>query len=171
MSNRLIKFAQEFTDMPIGRYRADDKFSGEVFREDLLVPALKNNNTVTLDLSNVYGFGSSFLEEAFSGIIRTKSFTLEELKRKLQIICADDPMTIKQIWCYIEDADNRLEQSNNKSIEAEIQKFNGAKVIANTINSIDDAIGFVEELIVDFDNITKVDLDGLVMALDRLKDK
>lgn len=108
MSNKMINFVEEFTDMPAGRYREDGRFSGEVFRDDLLVPALKNNSIVTLDLSNAYGFGSSFLEEAFGGIIRNKSFTLEDLKKKLKIICNDDPMTIEQIWLYVEDANGRL---------------------------------------------------------------
>lgn len=99
-----MKFIDVFTDMPIGRYRSDGDSSGEVFRDDILLPALKKYQKVTLDLDGAFGFGSSFLDEAFAGIIRKKAYTLEELSQKLQIICNDDPETVKQIYKYMMSA-------------------------------------------------------------------
>lgn len=34
----IIKVAEEFTDTPGGRYKANSKYSGEQFREELLFP-------------------------------------------------------------------------------------------------------------------------------------
>lgn len=100
----MMKFTEVFTDMPIGRYRKDGDHSGEVFREDFLIPALEKNPKVILDLDGAYGFGSSFLDEAFAGIIRNKTYTLDELQEKLEIVCTDDPETIKQIQKYLLEA-------------------------------------------------------------------
>lgn len=96
-----MKFIEVFTDMPIGRYREDGEYSGEVFREDVLLPALRENSKVVLNLDGAFGFGSSFLDEAFAGIIRNGVYTLKELSQKLEISCKDDPETVKQIYKYM----------------------------------------------------------------------
>lgn len=97
----VFRFAHEFTDIPIGRFRTDGDLSAEVFRDDILIPLLANHNKVILDLNGVFGFGSSFLDEAFCGIIRRKLYTVDELLTKLEIICDDDPMTVRQIHKYL----------------------------------------------------------------------
>lgn len=96
-----MKFIEVFTDMPIGRYRKDGEYSGEVFRDDILLPALEQNDKVVLDLDGAFGFGSSFLDEAFAGIIRNGIYTLNDLSRKLEIFCTDDVETVAQIHKYM----------------------------------------------------------------------
>lgn len=46
MSNKTIYIARDYSDTPAGRYKSDGNYSGERFREELLYPALKNNELV-----------------------------------------------------------------------------------------------------------------------------
>jgi len=88
MSN-LIEIAREFSRYPGPRYRQHGDFSGEQFREELLIPALRRaiagNDLLTVVLDDVAGYGSSFLEEAFGGLLRS-GFRKAELDRHLRII-------------------------------------------------------------------------------------
>jgi hypothetical protein len=75
---------------PGGRYKSDGPFSGEWFREDVLKPALTRaldtNDVVTVELDGTAGYGASFLEEAFGGLIRTGAFRPDQLLRVLKVV-------------------------------------------------------------------------------------
>ena len=80
-------------EFPGGRYRADGPHSGQAFRDDELVPALLDEAgcaRVTVVFDGVAGFGSSFLEEAFGGLVRERQLTREFLRRRLSITTSDD---------------------------------------------------------------------------------
>ena len=66
-----VSVAREFTVTPGGRYRHISEFSGQEFREKLLEPAVRGGQLVEVDLDGVIGYGSSFLEEVFGGIVRS----------------------------------------------------------------------------------------------------
>lgn len=83
-----IVVGKDFTDTPIGRYKSESRFSGETFRDDLLAPALRKGK-VCVDLSGVEGYGSSFLEEVFGGIVRAQVLPVQDLKARLRIISSD----------------------------------------------------------------------------------
>lgn len=85
MSEKRIDVAQQFAVMPIVREIKDGPYSGECFREDYLVPALKAHDKVIVNLNGVLTLGSSFLEEAFGGLVRNHHFTHNELKKRLKI--------------------------------------------------------------------------------------
>lgn len=89
--------------MPCVRHRADGPKSGEEFREDILLEALQNNDTVTVDLDGVLTLGSSFLDEAFGGLVREGYFTHAELKKKL-IISFTLQSYVDEAWHYIKNA-------------------------------------------------------------------
>ena len=100
-----INIAEDFSKFPGGRVRTDGPYSGEVFREDFLIPALNNNEKVIIKIDGVMGYGSSFLEECFGGLVRGGQ-SITNLKQKL-IIVYDDPayeMYKIEIWEYIENA-------------------------------------------------------------------
>lgn len=70
-----INIGKDFSDHPIGRYRSDGVASGEVFCQDILIPALDRLGPgekleIVLD-DGVDGYGSSFLVEAFAGVVKT----------------------------------------------------------------------------------------------------
>ena len=103
---RFIKIATDYSDTPLGRYPADGNFNGQRFREEFLVPALSIEGGTVVDLDNVEGFGSSFLDEAFGGLVREGHFTAEELRKKLQVKYSDSDYAIYHnlIWKYIDEA-------------------------------------------------------------------
>ncbi len=94
-----------FSRYPGGRYRADGPNSGERFRDEVLAPAL-GVGPVTVNLDGAVGYGSSFLEEAFGGLVRTSAFSLPVLKRNLTL-ASTEPSLITEIWAYIHDAAKR----------------------------------------------------------------
>ncbi|CBJ37918.1 conserved protein of unknown function [Ralstonia solanacearum CMR15] len=100
----MISIARDYTDTPAGRNRTDGPFSGERFRDEILAPALRHGE-VEVDLDGVLGFGSSFLEEAFGGLIRL-GFPLTQLRRDLRIHSSLDVYK-ERIWRYIESESRR----------------------------------------------------------------
>ena len=103
---RKISIAKDFSDTPVGRYPSDGKYNGESFREDYLVPALRAEDRVTVNIDDAEGYGSSFLDEAFGGLIRKGHFTVAQIEAKLTIECLnpDYDMFKRLIWKYIKEA-------------------------------------------------------------------
>jgi len=102
----VIKISDDFSRYPAGRYRTDGPYSGEKFREEILRPILEKNEIATIDLNDVRGYGSSFLEEAFGGLIRA-GFPLKLIKRSFKFV-SEDRSIIEEIEEYISDADEQL---------------------------------------------------------------
>ncbi len=100
----MVKVA-DFSKFPAGRFLSDGPFPGEEFREDWLFPALVlQKGVVTVNLDDTAGFGSSFLEEAFGGLVRCNRFSFEVLKERLLVVCASHPEFVDEVWRYITDA-------------------------------------------------------------------
>ena len=99
-----IRVAEDFSRTPAGRYRTDGRWSGEAFREDHLGPALEGGTQrLVVHLDGVEGYGSSFLEEAFGGLVRKANLTGEQLHRVLEIETSDEAWE-REIWDYIDQA-------------------------------------------------------------------
>ncbi|WP_371734335.1 STAS-like domain-containing protein [Acidisphaera sp. S103] len=79
-----------YAPAPGGRFASDGPFSGEWFRETVLRPALSraisHGTKVRVELDGTAGYGSSFLEEAFGGLIRTKEFLPRDVEQHLLVI-------------------------------------------------------------------------------------
>jgi hypothetical protein len=103
MKNMTIYVAKDFSKMPCVRNRDDGKKSGEEFRDDFLLPALKTHERVTVDLNGVLTLGSSFLEEAFGGLVRKGYYTAKELSAKL-IIKFQIESYVNETWEYVRAA-------------------------------------------------------------------
>jgi hypothetical protein len=95
MRRKLINFEKEFTSTPGGRFIKLGPYSGELFRDTVLKPALTDFEEVELDLNGVFSFPPSFLDEAFGVIV--EQFGYETVKRKLKIIVTDDPLLPRKI--------------------------------------------------------------------------
>lgn len=81
----------DFSKTPYGRYDEDGKYSGSAFRRTLLEPAFKDPDIqkVNVHLDGVqdgYEYSSAFLEEAFAGLVRECGVSVEEVRRKLNIV-------------------------------------------------------------------------------------
>jgi hypothetical protein len=106
-SSHIISISKDFSNVPLGRFVTDSKFNGTTFRLEYLIPALAANEHVVIDLDKTEGYGSSFLEEAFGGLVREHSFKKEELDIRLSFISNEDPTLIDEILQYIADASLR----------------------------------------------------------------
>lgn len=84
MSELRLSVARDFSPYPGPRYVHQGPNSGEKFRK-VLVKELRKGAHVLVDLDGTTGFGSSFLDEAFGGLIREEGFRLAELKRMIRI--------------------------------------------------------------------------------------
>ena len=100
----LIKIARQFSKEPAGRYTRDGPNSGERFRDEILIPAFERSNSVTVDLDGTEGYGSSFLEEAFGGLVRLRGYTADELRKVLKLVSEEDESLPIEIWDYIDSA-------------------------------------------------------------------
>ena len=87
------KIAEKFSTTPGGRFRKHGPYSGEEFREDelrhLLQSAISAGEKLAIVLDGTAGYGSSFLEEAFGGLIRLGLFDREQVKRHLELRALD----------------------------------------------------------------------------------
>lgn len=112
----IIKIATDFSDAPGARYKEQGEYSGEEFRDEILYPkfleAIDTEKKLTVDLDGGYGYGSSFLEESFGGLVRKLRKEKNENYKKvseIKIISNDNLVWIEKIKKYIEE-----EISNNK---------------------------------------------------------
>jgi len=113
-----ISVVKEYTDKPGARYESQGSNSGEKFRDTILYPkfieALANNETLTVDLDGGYGYGSSFLEETFGGLVRRLKQEKNENYKKVSeiiIISNDNISWIEKIKGYIKEAiDNPIRE-------------------------------------------------------------
>ena len=102
----VINIAKDFGRYPAGRYPSDGPFNGEDFRDKHLVPALhKNSDTIYIELDGARGLASSFLEEAFGGLVR-KGFEPQTLIRRFYFH-STDPSLIEEILGYIKNQETK----------------------------------------------------------------
>lgn len=103
-----IKIAKDFSKSPGPRYRNEGRYSGEEFRETVLSPkvveAIRTSEQLIIDFDGTYGFGTSFLEEAFGGLIRIDNLSLQDLMRVIKFISIEEPDLIDEVNRYLNDA-------------------------------------------------------------------
>ena len=110
MTEQVINIAKDFTRYPGPRHIEDGPKSGEEFRETILAPrvanAVRTGDKIVVVLDGARGYTSSFLEEAFGGLVRLRGYTQDQLERVLVIRVSDPAM---RYWAgcikeYISDA-------------------------------------------------------------------
>lgn len=97
-----LAIATVFSRFPAGRYLTDGPYPGEKFRP-MLVEGLRGGASLTVDLDGTIGYGSSFLEEAFGGLVRDEGFSIADLHQRL-VLKATDKTLLSEVWGYIDDA-------------------------------------------------------------------
>ena len=98
-----ISVARDFSKYPGGRFYTDGPWSGEQFRKEILEPALDDAETLVVDLNGTKGYGSSFLDEAFGGLVRLNKVSAGDLAKRIQFISADESY-IEEIREYMSGA-------------------------------------------------------------------
>lgn len=108
MGNHTINIPEDFTRFPGGRCADGNNNSGEELRDRLLWPELQkviaNGEKLQIILDGGAGYGSSFLDEAFGGLVRKYHVGFDTLKDKLVFVSEEDPYCEEEIWEYIENA-------------------------------------------------------------------
>lgn len=107
-----IKIAKDFSTSPGPRYEIEGEWSGEVFRKTILYPqmksAIENGTKIIVDLDGTAGYGTSFLEEAFGGLIREEKIPFEVINNKLTLISEEETYLIDDINNYLLDAKKKV---------------------------------------------------------------
>lgn len=100
-----INIARDYTKTPGGRFIKEGPFSGEDFRKRILIPkyeeAEATGECLRIILDGGYGYGSSFLEEAFGGLVR-EGYNLRP--DQIIIISNEEPKLVEDINSYIINA-------------------------------------------------------------------
>ncbi len=101
-----LSIAHSFSRTPGARYPSEGPNSGEEFRERILAPmfreAIRNKQVLTVDLDGVVGYATSFLEEAFGGLVRT--FGIKDVLAHLRVVGTDEPDLLDEVQDYISQA-------------------------------------------------------------------
>ena len=101
--------ATQFSRTPSARVESEGKYPGQQLRE-IIVPMIKEciekNETFLIDLDGTAGYGTSFLEEVFGGLVRIEHLSYKDLKKHLKIKSDEEEELIEECWSYIEDAHN-----------------------------------------------------------------
>ena len=108
-----LSIAEEFSRYPVGRMPEDAEFNGTRFRTEHLVPALNRvgpNGRLEVCFEGLEGAGSSFLEEAFGGLVRLDGFRLATLERCLVLLPEDGELgdLTRLAWMHIHNAASRM---------------------------------------------------------------
>ena len=107
--SKTISIAEDFSRYPAGRIPVDGDWSGERFREEYLVPALRDFDRVTVVFNGIAGVASSFLDEAFGGLVRECGMDEADLKGRLTLRTDEGYEDFARLaWYHIEWASRAL---------------------------------------------------------------
>jgi hypothetical protein len=106
-----IKISSDFSFAPGPRYIREGKHSGELFRNEILRPAIeeaiRSNQKLVVDLDGTAGYGRSFLEESFGGLIRIDRMDYSSIKKVLEVVSTEQPILKEKIDTYLKSAYER----------------------------------------------------------------
>lgn len=105
-----LKICEVFTDTPGGRTPEEGEFSGAEFRDEILRPlyneCLNRKEILQIDFDGCYGFGTSFLEEAFGGLVR--KYKYKNVLDNIKLISNDDETILINVPKYIKVEERKL---------------------------------------------------------------
>ena len=106
----ILDIAEVFSRAPVGRLREDSNNSGQRFREEWLRPkieeAMKQGEKLEVLFGGLKGVSTSFMEEAFGGLVREEGLSYEQLKGILELTTSKRQFRpyIKNAWRYMREA-------------------------------------------------------------------
>lgn len=124
----ILFIGEQFSDDPAGRYYTDGDGNGEEFREEVLKPIFKSGKPISINIDkNVEGYGSSFLVEAFGGLVKHGYFKESYILDRLTLTYEDSDFEFyaKKIKQYIKEAKfNSMKYVSTKEKAIKENKFN-----------------------------------------------
>lgn len=104
MNRIIIKIAEDFTKSPGFRLRRQGEFSGEQFREEYLEKYFDgradDSAIIVVNLDGALGYATSFLEEAFGGLIRKFPY-IPNIEQRIEIISKEEPYLVDDVKRYM----------------------------------------------------------------------
>ena len=112
--DKIIIVAKDFSFTPGFRYKEQSKYSGEEFRETFLEPIFESDShsIITINFDGTAGYPTSFLDEAFGGLVRkyVNKYGFEKISQKFRFISEEDKTIIEDVQKYMEDARTMQEE-------------------------------------------------------------
>ncbi len=109
-----LSIAKQYTRTPGPRYEKEGQFSGEKFRTELFFPlvrkAIQDDSKIIVDLDGTHGYGTSFLEEIFGGLIRINKVSFDEIKKHVAIKSNEQDYLIDDVNEYLTQAKEECEK-------------------------------------------------------------
>lgn len=100
-----LSIKQDFSETPGPRYIFEGEYSGELFLKTVLLSrvneAIKTKNKLLIDLDGTAGYGTSFLEESFGGLIRLHKVNLNNFKKFIELKSDEETYLITDIKEYM----------------------------------------------------------------------
>jgi len=98
--------AAEYSKTPGPRTRAEGKYSAEEFLDVLLLQrfdeAVQSGKVLCVNLDGGYGYGTSFLEEAFGGLARKRG--IQAVLDSIDFVSNEEPYLRDDVFSYIREA-------------------------------------------------------------------
>ncbi|WP_370515207.1 STAS-like domain-containing protein [Erythrobacter sp. THAF29] len=107
----MFSIAEDFSRFPGPRFHWQGPNSGETFRGRLVKLLKGTDGRIKIILDGTTGIGSSFLDEAFGGLIRKEGFARDVVRRRFQFVSKTDPS-------YIVTIRNSIERASAESTDA-----------------------------------------------------
>jgi hypothetical protein len=93
-----FSIARDFSPNPGPRFRKQGAHSGEALRKKLVAVLDRDSGaTILIDLDGTKGIGSSFLDEAFGGLIRSERRSRDDILRRFKFRSEIDPSYVETI--------------------------------------------------------------------------
>ena len=112
-----IVIAKDYSRTPGPRYISEGAYSGEDFRKNVLCPkvkaAIQTGEQLEVVLDGTHGYGTSFLEEAFGGLIREDKLEYNKIITVLKIVSVEEDYLVDDIKQYLLDASEADEKRNS----------------------------------------------------------
>ena len=103
-----LNIAKEFSRCPGARYKGEGDYSGEEFRENFLLPKLKEacdkGCKLRIILDGSAGYSTAFLEESFGGLIRHDQMDYQKIINTIEFLSNEDPSYESDIRLYLKKA-------------------------------------------------------------------
>jgi hypothetical protein len=104
MAENIFSIAKDFSPFAGPRYAHQGSHSGESLRSKLVRFLNTHPGRVIVVLDGTKGMGSSFLDEAFGGLIRNEGWAKHDVEQRLKFQSQLDPSYIKTIHDSLERA-------------------------------------------------------------------
>jgi len=102
-----LSIAEDFSKTPGPRTRAEGEHSAEEFLDRVLVQkfddAVAADCVLMVDLDGGFGYGTSFLEEAFGGLVRRKK-DVQLVLDHIDFKSDEEPYLRDDVFTYIREA-------------------------------------------------------------------